>query len=423
MYCVPGTTSRDAVSHRLGYIVNSKRITLFSLAIKNLTRKPFRTIALITAVTLATGTLFASTIGIKSVMNSLALGVSRLGADIIVVPRGYEDTVRTVIIAGKPALFYMDKTVVDRVRAVEGVSAASPQYFFKSARYPCCDVLDVLLVAFDPATDFTLRPWLEQHSRRPFTADDVLVGMEIPFMVGDTITFFGKPLNVTGTLESTGMDFIDHTVFLSFEAAYDMARVSTVKAQERLIIDKNRVSTVLVRVAPNTSSRRAAIFIEYEIPGVKAVVADEIIGQVKKQLSLLFKTLLGVSALLWGMTILLIGIVFSMIVNERQRELGILRALGAKRSALFTTLMTEAFLVSCAGGLTGLAASGLFLYRIKEMVKSSLDLPYLWPDARSVMGTAVICLLVAVITGFITALAPVVRSARREPYDAIRQGE
>ena len=397
-------------------------ITLLALAKRNLHRKPFRTIALILAVTVVTATLFAATLGTKSVLNSLELGVARLGADVIVVPAGYEDTVKTVIIAGEPSFFSMEKSVLDRVRAVKGVERASPQYYFKSARYPCCDVLDVLLVAFDPATDFTLAPWMEQRNDGPFVKDDVLVGREIPFMTGDIITFFGKQLNVAGSLESTGMDFIDHTVFMSFETAYEMARLSGARAQERLMIDTSRISSVMVRVQPDVSPRRAAVFIEYEIAGVKAVVAEEIIGSVKKQLFFLFRGILGISALLWLMAVVLMSIVFSVTVNERQREMGILRALGATRGALFTTLMSEAVMVSSIGGIVGVTAGGLFLYGVKNMIMSSLSLPHLWPSREFTFLMALLCFIVALATGLLAAFTPVYRSSVLEPYEAIRQG-
>lgn len=398
------------------------RITLLALAKRNLHRKPFRTIALILAVTVVTATLFAATLGTKSVLNSLELGVARLGADVIVVPAGYEETVKTVIIAGEPSFFSMEKSVLDRVRAVKGVERASPQYYFKSARYPCCDVLNVLLVAFDPATDFTLAPWMEQWNDRPFVMDDVLVGKEIPFMTGDIITLFGKQLNVAGSLESTGMDFIDHTVFMSFETAYEMARLSGARAQERLTIDTSRISSVMVRVRPDVSPRRAAVFIEYEIAGVKAVVAEEIIGSVKKQLFFLFRGILGISALLWLMAVVLMAIVFSVTVNERQRELGILRALGATRGALFATLMSEAGMISSIGGIAGVTAGGLVLYGVKNMIMSSLRLPYLWPSREFMFVTALLCFIVALVTGLLAAFTPIYRSSVLEPYEAIRQG-
>ena len=52
------------------------------LAVKNITRKPFRSIALILSVALVSGLLFAGAISMKGVLTSISLGAKRLGADL-----------------------------------------------------------------------------------------------------------------------------------------------------------------------------------------------------------------------------------------------------------------------------------------------------------------------------------------------------
>lgn len=112
-----------------------------------------------------------------------------------------------------------------------------------------------------------------------------------------------------------------------------------------------------------------------------------------------------------------------MIVNERQREIGILRSLGAKRSGIFYLITIEAFIISLTGGITGILAGGILLLIIKEPIRVAFNLPYLWPGSFFVLATGIIILIISIITGTGTALYPALRISRMEPYEAIRSGE
>jgi putative ABC transport system permease protein len=85
-----------------------KELNLFNLAWQNLRRKPYRTVVLVLCVAVATGSLFAATLVLRSVHTSLAVGQARLGADLVVVPLGYEISAQEAFITGQATEFYMD---------------------------------------------------------------------------------------------------------------------------------------------------------------------------------------------------------------------------------------------------------------------------------------------------------------------------
>ncbi len=398
-------------------------MNLLHLALKNLRRKVFRTIALIVSISLVSGLLFAGAISMKGVMTSIILGSQRLGADIMVVPEGYEEKARTTLIAGKPSLFYMSKEVLERLKNIKGVKQASPQLFLKSTSYPCCTMVDVLLVGFDPETDFTVKPWLQETIKRNLGRDEVIIGGAIPVSTGEKMTFYGKDLTVVGSLVRTGLEYIDHAVYMTMETARDLIKVSKTRSYEPLNVSEDMYSTILVQVDEKISPERVAVFIEYEIKGVKALSSQDVIGSVKRQLFVLLKTLLGISISLWIVTVIFIGVVFSMIVNERQREIGILRSLGAKKKGVFYLITLEAFIISLMGGIAGILSGGLLLLLVKEPVKTAFNLPYLWPGNLFTIATAVIIFGVSIITGIGAALYPAIRISKMEPYEAIRMGE
>jgi len=398
-------------------------MTTLSIAVKNIRRKPFRSIALILSVTLVAALLFAGAISMKGVLNSITIGARKLGADLMVVPEGNEDKVRTTLIAGKPSVYYMPDDVVEKVRKVRGVKQASPQLFIKATSYPCCSAVDAILIAFDPATDFTIGPWLKEAIDRPLGKDEVIIGRSLPVEKGGKMKFYGKALIVAGYLADTGFDYIDHGVFMTFETARDMIRQSKKQAMEELTIDEHAVSTVLAQLDPSISPKRAAVFVEYEIKGVKAIASQDVVGAVKAQLLVLLQILLGVGLSLWIVTLVLITVVFSMIVNERQREIGILRSLGARKKTVFSLITLEAVIISIIGGIAGIGTGGGLLYILKNPVMAAFKLPYLWPDAPFIASAGAATIALSVITGIMAVLYPAFRCSRMEPYEAIRKGE
>lgn len=398
-------------------------MNILYIAIKNITRKAFRSIALVLAVSLVSGLLFAGVVSMKGVLNSIQLGTQKLGADLMVVPEGQEEKVRSTLIAGEPSVSYMPESVLDSVRKVKGIKKASPQLFMKSTKYPCCTDVDVLLIAFESSTDFTITPWLQESINRALGKDEVIIGRSIPVEKGEKMTFYGKPLTVAGYLSDTGLEYIDHGVFMTMETAREMIGESKKKAVEPLRIGEDSISAVLVQVEPNISPERASVFIEYEIKGVKAVASREVIGSVKKQLFVMLRMILGIGISLWLITLVMITVVFSMIVNERQREIGILRSLGAKKREIFSLVTAEAVIVSLLGGIAGIAASGGVLLSLKGPIMTAFKLPYLWPDKQFVLFALAGTLLASVMTGVIAVFYPAFRCSRKEPYEAIRQGE
>lgn len=399
------------------------RLNILSFAIKNLKRKTIRTILLLLAVTVVTGTLFSATLFIFSMQNALRIGTYRLGADVLVVPDKYAAEARAALLAGEPTSFYMERNVLDKISKIEGVKKASPQLFLKPTSFTCCYNVNAFLVAFDPHTDFTITPWLEKNLKKPLVGNEIITGSGLPVIPGDTIPFFGTLFWVMGTMEPTGMKFLDQSVFMTMEAAYGMAENSKAKSMQPLTIEKDKVSAVLVQVQEGYIPDRIAIKIEHAVNGVKAIASDEVISTVRKQLAGLLKGILVISAVLWVLALLMVGFAFYMIVNERQRELGLLRSMGAKKRHVFRLIITEAVLISTAGGIIGLVAGSAILTTFKDLILHNVKLPYLLPSVTMLIELVAGAILFSSLTGLLSSLLPAVSASRMEPYEAIRKGE
>jgi putative ABC transport system permease protein len=393
------------------------------VALKNLKRKLTRTWLLFAIVAVVSCTLFAATLFLKSINNALMIGTYRLGADILVVPESAENKAKSALLSGEPTQFLMDQSILDRVKTIDGVKNATPQLFVKPTSFTCCFNVDVFLVAFDPQTDFTVKPWLEKNLNRKLGLNEIITGRAVPVIVGDAIPFFGTTFKVAGTMEPTGMDFFDRAVFMSLDAAYMMAENSKTRAMQPLEVGRDKISTVLVQVKDDFTPDRVAIRIEHDIPGVKALVSDTVISTVRKQLSGLIHAILIISVILWFIVLLIMAFAFYMIVNERRREIGLLRAMGANKMHIAAIILNEAILLSAAGGAVGIFFGYGLLISFKNLILHYLKLPYLFPTTSELISLTAGALFFSILTGLLAALLPSITILRVEPYDAIRSAE
>ena len=398
-------------------------MNIYSVAFKNLKRKATRTWLLLAIVAVVACTLFSATLFLRSIGNALKIGTYRLGADILVVPESAEGKAKSALLSGEPTSFLRDRSILDRVKAVAGVKSATPQLFIKPASFTCCYNVDVFLIAYDPDTDVTVKPWLEKHLSRKPGLTEIITGREVPVIVGDAIPFYGTNFTVVGTMEPTGMDFFDRSVFMSLDAAYTMAESSKEKSPMPISIGRDKISTVLVQVNDDMTPDRVSIRIEHDISGIKAISSDTVISTVRRQLAGLMHIILVISIILWFIVLLIMAFAFTMIVNERRRELGLLRAMGATKADITTLVLTEAAALSVAGGSAGIALGFVLLLSVKGTLLHYLKLPYLFPSPTSLVLLVCSALVIAALTGLLSALLPAISAFRQEPYEAIRSAE
>lgn len=399
-----------------------KRLGLLYLAAQNLRRKPFRSFVTIAIVGLAAGTLFSATLLIGSVQRSLEVGMERLGADILVVPEGSRESGEAALITGAPTSFYMDGSVLEQVKAIAGVDQASPQLFIESLLSSQCCTGHLQLVGYDPPSDFVVGPWLQQNLNRPLEKNEAVIGSLIIANKGEQIKFYGKEFDVAGVLDATGMG-ADESVFLRLDDAYQMAAESSREAEVPLDVKPGQISSVLVKVNPGTTTDQVAQRIKSGVPGVMAITAGDLSRSVTDRLSGFLRGFFMLDAIVWVMSLLTIAAIFSMIVNERQREIGLIRAMGGSKNFVFRLMLAEALMLTAIGGAAGIFVGGAGLFIFKAVITSSLGIPYLWPPLWYFGLMIGATLVMAIASGALASLYPAISSSRLEPYFAIRQGE
>jgi putative ABC transport system permease protein len=106
-----------------------------------------------------------------------------------------------------------------------------------------------------------------------------------------------------------------------------------------------------------------------------------------------------------------IGIMNIMFVSvrERTREIGIRKAIGAKRRTILAQFLMESSAICLFGGLLGLIAAALLSMLINQFIPTSIQ-----PEA------AIIAIGVSAITGILSGIAPAYTAAKLDPVESLR---
>ena len=196
---------------------------------------------------------------------------------------------------------------------------------------------------------------------------EVIVGYKVAGKVGDEDhSFFGKPYKIAARLDSTGMGF-DTSVFLNMATARKMIEKLEIAPLYGIKTDHPVVSTMMVNVKSGFEPRKAAneILFKYAMDYNLDMIMTKNMLQWKyvvADLNAFSYVAFGVAGLLWITAWGVLALVFSMIVNERKREFGLLRILGASKKKLNRILLTESLMVSTGGALCGLFLACLVLF-------------------------------------------------------------
>ena len=390
-----------------------------SLALSNLSKKAYRTLAIGLLVAFSSAVLFASLVlgaGLKSGIRGLR---SRLGADLLVVPEGYESGAESVLLTGEPNYFYMDRSVLDSVRRMAGIEKASPQFYLTSLSESCCD-FPVQLIGFERDSDFVVHTWLKDRSRESSSGEFLISGSNVSINDG-RVRFFGGEHEVSGRLTRSGTG-MDNTIFCDMDSLMKIHEDALEKGF-CFISDgdeRNRISTVLVSLSPDASPDAVAVRIKEEVPGVQVIVGERFLRDFSKRMSSFQVFFQSISILVLLISVLSLAIAFSLIVNERRREFSILRVLGADRSRLMRILLFESAFLGVGGSLAGVAVSALAVIPFNSLIAQKMALPFAIGGAWEILAYAVLAVAVCTASSVLAAVKGAVRVSRVDPYGDVK---
>lgn len=239
-------------------------------------------------------------------------------------------------------------------------------------------------------------------------------------LVGETIRIDGRPFRVIGVLETKGGS--------SFGNEDDQVMVPLSTAQTRLLrrSPSDRVDTIIVQAFDSEAVPQASEEISYILRTRHRtdIGADDFSILTQQDFLDTAQTITGVLTIFLGgiaaISLLVggIGIMNIMLVSvtERTREIGLRKAMGARRIDILFQFLTESALLSMIGGIIGIGLGALISLAVGRIAAAS-DTP-LSPSIG--LDTVLLATLFSAAVGLFFGLYPANRASSLEPVEALR---
>ena len=192
----------------------------------------------------------------------------------------------------------------------------------------------------------------------------------------------------------------------------------------RLLTDGAHVGAIDVAAVPGVSEKELTARLAAALPDAVDVktgadVRASIQHEITTALSFMNYILLG-----FGIVALIVGTfiiynTFSMIIAQRLKELALLRAIGASRSQIRRSVLTEAAVIGTIGSALGLAAGVGLAFGLRRLL-DVLDVGLPAGDLVLSVRTAVVAMSLGVSVTLVSAYAPARRAGRIPPLAAMR---
>lgn len=395
----------------------------FSLTVKNLTRRPGRTLALTLLTAFLALAVFGGSVVVLSLRSGLNSLEARLGADIILVPSEAQSKVsfQNMFLQGTTGAFYMDAAVLDQALEVEGVEKAAPQTFLASLKADCCSI-KIQVIGIDPKRDFTVQPWIARSLTNGLNDMDVAVGCKVEADVGKILRIYDQRCKVAARLEATGTG-LDTAVYCNMDTMNALLQAAEAMGVSHRIESGDQViSAVYVKVKDGYDIGRVNSLLTGHLRKVTAVRTRSMITGVSDSLAGISRVVVLLIAAVWVLAFIILLLAFALIIRERSREFAVLRLVGASRGQLSRVVLLESALCGLMGGVAGTGLAALMLFPFAQLIESALRLPYLMPRTGTVLllaaGTVLLSMLVAALSSVIAAY----RLSRVDPGIALREG-
>jgi putative ABC transport system permease protein len=238
-------------------------------------------------------------------------------------------------------------------------------------------------------------------------------------LVGETVRIEGQPFRVIGVVEPKGGS--------SFGSQDNVVMVPFSTAQTRLLRrSRDRVDVIFVQATSADTVRSATDEIgqilrqrhrtEIGLDDFSILSQQDFVATAQTITGVLTIFLGGIAAI--SLLVGGIGIMNIMLVSvtERTREIGLRKAIGARRRDILIQFLTESSLLSMIGGLIGIALGWLIAFAVGLVAQANNTelVPAVGLDA------ILLATLFSTAVGLFFGIYPANRAANLEPVEALR---
>jgi putative ABC transport system permease protein len=234
--------------------------------------------------------------------------------------------------------------------------------------------------------------------------------------VGDKVLINDKEFEVVGILENKGSFIFDSTVLMNVDEVLN------------LFGDDNSVDIIAIQVNDENEIPQVRETIEKLLRkerNVKLGEEDFTVDTPQNAISSLNDTLFAVQLFVYIVSAISlvvggIGIMNTMYTSvlERKKEIGIMKAIGARNSTIFTLFFIESGFLGMVGGVIGISLGLILAYGLAFIGKVALGSDLIQADVSLwlIFGS----LSFSFILGTLFGVLPAIQAAKLQPVDALR---
>ena len=417
-----------------------------SIAWANLKRRRGKAAFLVTGISIGIATAVALLTLSTAIKEEIGSQLDQYGANIIVVPQSnslsldYGGISISGVAVNVEQLKNEDAMRIREIPYSNRISVVAP----KVLGVATVEGQQAVLAGVDFASELKLKRWWRMVGQVPEGERDLLIGYEAAKRL--------LLIEPTTDGSSQAVPLVDSSITIYAESGAHQHKVEQEGfriVRDRLTIagEEHRVAGV---IAPTGGSEDQMIFgslghfqsvlaksdqlsmievsalcigcpvedivkqISTQLPNAKVSALQQAVRARAETVARLTRFAVAVSAVVLVIGALMVFTTMMGSVVERTKEIGVLRAIGLRKTQIIKELMIEVAAISTAGGFIGWAAGTLL---------SVLILPYFTQtEFRFELdpGIAFGAVLVAVVIGALSTIYPAIRASRLDPADAVR---
>ncbi len=268
------------------------------------------------------------------------------------------------------------------------------------------DEVAIAVVGVKWEEELGIKSYWATNGAIPMRPDQILLGSlaaeKLGLQTGDTVALYGHQFEVSGTLLATGSD--DDSVILM-----DLSRLQDILNQPEAVS--------FVEVAALCSGcpiEDIVAQIQTNLPKTSVIALQNVVNQRMSSVRFVQKLALSISLVILVTASAMVGLSMLSAVNERRKDIGILRSLGYGKSRIFMIFCLEAGIIGVLAGSIGYLAG--FAASLK-----ALDLLAMSDGVRPVFSFVQLglCAFVFPLVTILSALYPAWKGSSIEPSRAL----
>jgi len=379
-------------------------------------------------------TILGIVIGISLIITMISLGegmkiavdeqLNKFGKEVIMIFPGEEANLLSGFIGG----LSLDEKDIDVIKDIKGVDIVVP-FFMKAVNMKYDDQEKIVLMHGIPPEEASKllqysEGWKIDQGRWLSDGKEVLLGSKLATQSYKNKNDDFKDINIKEKLTIEGSRFeVVGIVANQGERNHDFAAYMPIDELREITSDFDTVSVIEVKITPGEDPENTANEIKDAIKNRRkkedfAVLTNEKAGEVAGNIIGIIEVVLlgiaGISLIVGG-----IGIMNTMYtsVHERIKEIGIMKAVGAKNKMITNIFLVESGFFGLFGGAGGV----LFGLALAKVIEIYFQIhPFLYLRAAVTPQLILFCLLFSFLVGCVSGYLPARSAAKLKPVDALR---